>query len=498
MPSWWPWAAPALLMLGLGLWGVDRGGSLYSGEAATFWAAHLSWSRLWLFLHTVDAVHGTYYGLMHLVFALGSNPVVLRLPSVAGAVGSVILTAVLAARLGASRLLAFTAATLVALSPSVNEYAQNGRSYALVMMGTLLASLALLRAVRTDRPGDGWARVALRWVAYAAVLTLCGYLHELSLYLLLPAHGVSLLWARVGPRRFLAWLASAAVAATLVLPLVLVSVREDRAVGVLPVPGWSSLAALATVVLGSSAAVAAVLGLLAVVGAVAGRVPAGPGLPRRLTLPVLAVPLLLVPPALMVAESRLGKSLWDDRYLLFVLPGAMLLAAGGVNALARLLRGARLRRLVWLPVVVVLALTASLQWSQQQWLRTPGSRGWDMIAAADYLHRHARPGDGVDYLPRDYNYLPEVYPWAVRDAQQFRLRVSPAASATLHGLPRHGPALRTAMLAHDRIWLVGNPHRQGRPGRLSRLGPFYRHHYALRSAHRWRGISVLLFVRTRR
>ena len=160
-------------MLGLGVWGLDRGGSLYSGESATFWAAHLSWSRLFLLLHTVDAVHGVYYGLMHVVFALGHNAVVLRIPSVVGAVGSVVLTAVLATRLGGSRLLAFTAATLTALSPSVNQYAQSGRSYALVMMSTLLASLALLRAVRTDRVAV--RTTLLRWLVYAGLLTFCGY-----------------------------------------------------------------------------------------------------------------------------------------------------------------------------------------------------------------------------------------------------------------------------------------------------------------------------------
>jgi mannosyltransferase len=362
------------------------------------------------------------------------------------------------------------------------------------MMSTLLASLALLRAVRTDRAAGRTGATVLRWLVYAGLLTFCGYLHELSLFLLAAAHGVTLVWAWVGPRRLLGWLVSVVVAATLVLPLVLLSIREDRAVGVLPVPGGRSVTALTTVLLGSSGTVVTVLGVLAVAGAVAGQVPYGTGLPRRLTLPAFAVPLLVVPPALLMAESRVGKSLWDDRYVLFVLPGAMLLAAAGVGAVARLFLRVPLHQAAWLPVVVVLGLTAVLQWSQQQWLRTPDSRPWNLIAAADYLHRHARPGDGVDYVPRDYNYLPEVYPWAVTEVRQFRLRASPAASGTLHGLPRHGKVLRSAMLTHDRVWVVGDPAGPGHPGK--RLGYLYQRHYTLRSTHRFRGVPVLLYVRT--
>ena len=77
--------------------------------------------------------------------------------------------------------------------------------------------------------------------------------------------------------------------------------------------------------------------------------------------------------------------------------------------------------------------------------------------------------------------------------RQFRLRASPAASGTLHGLPRHGKVLRSAMLAHDRVWVVGNPG-PGHPGK--RLGHLYQRHYTLRSTHRFRGVSVLLYVRT--
>ncbi|KOG89382.1 hypothetical protein ADK38_14590, partial [Streptomyces varsoviensis] len=55
---------PAAVMLGLGLWGLDRGG-MWRDEGATFQLARRSLPELWHALGHVDAVHGLYYLLMH-------------------------------------------------------------------------------------------------------------------------------------------------------------------------------------------------------------------------------------------------------------------------------------------------------------------------------------------------------------------------------------------------------------------------------------------------
>src|SRR5690348_3407362 len=76
--------APVLAMLAIGLWGLDRGG-MWRDEAVTFQVAQRSVPQIWHLLHSVDAVHGLYYLLMHPVLAPHPGEVALRLPSVCGA-----------------------------------------------------------------------------------------------------------------------------------------------------------------------------------------------------------------------------------------------------------------------------------------------------------------------------------------------------------------------------------------------------------------------------
>src|SRR5262249_2627312 len=81
---------------------------------------------------------------------------------------------------------------------------------------------------------------ARRWVAYGALVTLGGYLNELSL-LVLAAHAVTVLLARYGRRTVLHWAAAAAAGAVLVLPLVVISIREKGAVHWITRPGLTDL-----------------------------------------------------------------------------------------------------------------------------------------------------------------------------------------------------------------------------------------------------------------
>ncbi len=492
---------PALAMLALGLWGLRRG-SLYSGECATFWAGHLSWPALFRLLTHIDAVHGLYYALMHVVFWFGHTEVTLRLPSVLGAVGAVLLTAVLTVRLTGSRLVAFAAAGLVASAPSMSQYAQSGRSYALVCMLTLVASLGLVGALRAQTPGARPGSVALRWLGYGVALTFCGYLHELSFVLLLVAHAATLAWVRPGWRVFGSWLASAAVALWLVLPLMVVSVREDRALAWMARPGWRSVGYLVHVYLGSSPIVVGTLGVLVLLGTLPGwrhsrgrhqQSTASRPVPR-LTLQSLAVPLLLLPPAALLGESAVAKPLYDSRYVLFCLPAAMMLAAAGLERVLRTVLAARVHPVAWATVVLLLVGTLAVQWSDQAWLRTPDSRTWNLNQAAGYLRRHVRPGDGVDFLPRSYSYLKLTYPAALERAPDFRLARGPRVSGTFHGVPKRHAALKEAMLDHRRVWLVGDPSMVTGPAGRRQLRLLHRHYQRV-STYPFHGGTVVLFRR---
>ncbi|MFJ6794416.1 hypothetical protein [Streptomyces sp. NPDC091268] len=401
---------PPLAALALGLWGLDRGGSLWRDESVTWQVAHRPLGGLGELLGRVDAVHGLYYLLMHGLFAAwealglpaglpGGGLWALRLPSVAA-------TALAAAGVAATgRRLAGDRAGLLAglaygLAPPVQMYAQEGRSYALVAAAVVWATYLMLRE---------------RWAAYAVVLLVGCWLHEFAV-LAVCAHGFTA-WRSRGWR----WSAGAVVAG--LLPLALVSARQaQQQLGWLGRPGWQDWAAYGLV--GAAA-------LLLARGA-------APALVR------VALPLALVPPGLLLAVS-LVHPWYVDRYVLYALAG-LALAAGARAAGAR---GA-------LPWLLVAALLVPFGW-WSGWLRTPQSRKDDVLAVAEAVRERARPGDAVLFLPsRRREWLlssPDAY-GALRDVA---LERSPAASRSLQGTELAAPELRAALLEAPRVVALLDP-----------------------------------------
>ncbi|MGV9564893.1 glycosyltransferase family 39 protein [Streptomyces sp. NPDC003480] len=307
---------PVAVMVALGLWGLDRDG-MWRDEAATFQVARRSPAQIWRLLHHVDAVHGLYYLLMHAVLALHPGEVLLRLPSVCGAAATAGLVAALGTRLCRPRV-GLWAGLLYAVTPMVGHYAQEGRSYALVAAGVAGATLLLLRAVR-----DG------RWWPYGLVLAVTCVLHEFAV-LALVAHACTLALARVPGRVWRGWARAAGATAVVLLPLVLVSRGQSAQVAWLTPPDGRSAERLLREFAGPSRAVlwpCLVLMTLAV---------RKPGTPRGLSPAVVALPLMVVPPAVLMAVSQVSP-LYDDRYVLYSLAGAPLLAAAGAERAAGIL-----------------------------------------------------------------------------------------------------------------------------------------------------------------
>ncbi|MGW3025932.1 glycosyltransferase family 39 protein [Streptomyces sp. NPDC001221] len=310
---------PVAVMVALGLWGLDRGG-IWRDEAATFQVARRSPAQIWRMLHHVDAVHGLYYLLMHGVLALQPGEVLLRLPSVCGAAATAGLVAALGSRLCRPRV-GLWAGLLYAVTPMVGHYAQEGRSYALVAAGVAGATLLLLRAVR-----DG------SWWPYGLVLAVTCVLHEFAVLVLL-AHACTLALARVPGRVWRGWARAAGAVAVVLLPLALVSRGQSAQVAWLTPPNGRSVERLLREFAGPSWAV---LGPCLVLMAVA---VLGPGARRGLSPAGVALPLMLVPPAVLMAVSRVSP-LYDDRYVLYSLAGAPLLVAAGADRVAGILRRA--------------------------------------------------------------------------------------------------------------------------------------------------------------
>jgi hypothetical protein len=312
---------PALVMLALGLWRLDRGG-MWRDEAVSFQVGRRTVPQIWLLLHEVDAVHGLYYLLLHAVLGVHPGEVVLRLPSVCAAAGTAALVAALGTRLARPRV-GLWAGLLYAVTPMAGHYAQEGRSYALVAAGATAATLLFVRAVR----GGSW------W-PYGAVLGLTCWLHEFAVLLLL-AHAVSLALARAGARAWRGWGCTAAATALALLPMALVSREQAAQVAWLRKPTAETAGGLLRGFLGPTDEVYGVclgLALVALLGLVGRR--------GELTCAGVGLPVMVVPPAVLMLVSQVSP-LYVDRYVLYALSGAPLVVAAGAERMAGL--AARLR-----------------------------------------------------------------------------------------------------------------------------------------------------------
>ncbi|MET7745042.1 glycosyltransferase family 39 protein [Streptomyces sp. NPDC005385] len=163
-------------------------------------------------------MHGVYYFFMHAVFDLWDGGLLaLRLPSVLAIARATWLVGTVATR-HADALTGLLAGLTFALVPIVQQYAQEGRSYAPVtaaVAGTLLAfDLALTR----DRARD--------WLIYSALALLASLLHEFALLVLL-SNAVTLRLTRTPRTLVRHWVIAASAATIALLPLAVLSLEQS-------------------------------------------------------------------------------------------------------------------------------------------------------------------------------------------------------------------------------------------------------------------------------
>ncbi len=299
--------APMAVMLVIACWGLDRGG-IWRDEAATFQVARRTVPQIWRLLHEVDAVHGLYYLLMRPVLAVHPGEVLLRLPSVAAAVTTTGLVAALGTRLARPRV-GLWAGLLYAVTPMVGHYAQEGRSYAMVAAGATAATLLLVQAAG-----------GRSWTAYGAVLAVTCLLHEFAVLLFL-AHAVTLALARLPQRVWAGWLCAAGAVTLALLPLALLSHAQSAQVAWLRPPGQAAVDHLVHQFVAPTDEILVPCLILMYVALRRPWSPRGHAHGRGLTLPAVALPLLLVPPATLMTVSQ-WSPLYDARYVLYALAGA--------------------------------------------------------------------------------------------------------------------------------------------------------------------------------
>jgi len=509
-------------MAAAGIWGLARDSSMGNDEVATRWAALLSLRELAHLLRHVDAVHGLYYLLMHGWAVIGSSPTVLRIPSVLSMTVAAGLIAIIARRLTGSGWAALFAGLIMALTPSISYYAQTARSYALVFACVLGATLALLHAMNAETAQADQRVIRRRWLVYAALMTVAGYLNEMAL-LVLAAHAITVLLARYGRRVVRHWAVAAAVSAAATLPLLALSVLQHGAVSWIGRPGLAALRVLfhdyfgATTVVGALVVVCAVVAVLPPRGAWRNR-PADAVEPADaaaspadsaaqpasawwrsggLSLSSVAAPLLVVPAFLLLLESVVARPLYVDRYVLYGEAGAALLPGAGVYRIGQWLSRAEGRRaLIWVPGAVLCACALVLQLAPQQRIRTPQSRAYDFGGPSRYVAAHAHSGDGVLYFGTLFRKAELGYPADFRKVTDFGVALSPMQAGNFRGTDKPFSLTGPLMLRYRRIWVIGlRPAASLPAGLLRQQSTLLQRDFILIASRHFRGMTVTLWLR---
>jgi mannosyltransferase len=428
----------------------------------------------------------------------------MRVPSVISMAGAAALIAVIGRRLTGSGWAGLFAGCVMAATPTISYYAQTARSYALVFACVLGETLVLLHALQAEADGAPRAQVIRRWLAYAVLVVLAGYLNEMSL-LALAGHAVTVLIARYGKRAFAHWAVTAAGSALLVSPLIAISVLQNNALSWISRPDLHDVWILYHDYFGATLWAPLLVAACAVVAVL----PSGGGRSRGtdaagqawwrggVSVPSVAAPLLVIPAALLLGESLVASPLYVDRYVLYGEAGAALLAGAGLCRIGGwLARAARRPRVLWVPGIAICALALVLQITPQQRVRTPGSRLFNFGGPAFYIGANARPGDGVMFFASFFRKAELGYPVQFRDTRDLALAVPPSVARPFKGIDKPFSAVRPLMLQHSRIWVIGRPPSASLPaGILRQESDVLLQNFTRTAARAYRGMWVTLWQR---
>lgn len=498
-----------VVLLGLAVfgWGVGVPGP-WRDESATMVIADRSASQILELTGNIDLVHLAYYLIAHAVLGLvpGADPdtalVAVRWVSVV----AVALTAGVMVRIGRQLGSAFTgttAALMLVASPLATRYAQEARSYALVMLAGACATLALLYACR--RP---WRR---GWMLYSLAIGATALLNVLSLLLLVVVHAVHVLVSAPGAVRR-RWFTCTGTTMLFLAPYVMMTFRQRTQVSWIVTPPdldllrrflWieyeNFLVPLAVVAVAAGALLAgavrrasamAQLVLLpasaarpSLAGAPAARVPvtvaaglrplpvgqrvpppalrpAGPRLrdregvraltgllgsgPHRGAF-LLGLNWALVPPVLLWCVSQ-AHPLFTYRYIVFSLPGTALLLA----SLAPLLRplGA---------LLPLLAVALSGAHMQSVYRDPVVGHGEDVTGVTRHIASHAMESDGLLFITEQMRLLPEQYPERFRGLKDLVADRGPIETASIVGTEVMPETVGKRIEGHTRIWVITGP-----------------------------------------
>ncbi len=374
--SWLPALGVGLLSVALGAATLGRK-SLWYDEA--FDAVHVrnSWEHLGRLIRNTEMSQGAYLvGLKIWAAATPDSEVWLRAPAVVAAALAAALLVPLGTRLF-DRTTGTLAGVFLATNAFVVQHAQEVRTYAIVILAVVVASLAFVYALDNPRRRN--------WLLYAIAAAIAVYCHFYAGFVIV-AHMASLPLAPSRPplRRVIE---AAIVFIVLIVPALYFVVHGSR-VGLqwIADPSPRFVADSLKTVVGKNGvlALAAAVGL----GLLAYRTAMGTSRDRwRLALIGFWC---LLPVVLGVLVSQI-QNILTPQYLLVIAPALALAAAVPIAAA---LHGGRVPAAVG--VAAIVALVAISGYRIARWYDEPRE---DWRSAAAYVAREARAGDAVVVTP---------------------------------------------------------------------------------------------------
>jgi mannosyltransferase len=376
--------------------------SLWLDEAATLAISSQHGSALWAAMVHDAGNMIAYYALIHvLISVFGDSLVVLRLPSVIAAAVTAGTVSAIGQRLF-DRRVGTVGGLLTAVNLPLIYWQQDARAYALVYAVVAVSFLAFIALVEGESGASSDRSRRWAWSVYVAALLLALYMSFVAVFVI-PAQLLSLVWYRQRLRA-----AATAVGVVAVCSVPLAVLAYGRGTGQLfwiPRPNLATAGAAIEWLLGSgmppefdltstsrpllvlTALVLAAGGISALWAAL--RRPKAETNSRAYWAGALLLSWLLVPALLDTAESLLGHSIFQGRYLLISAP-AVALALGWSLVSTRLP--------AWIASAAVAAL---LVLRMLQIVPTYGASPENWHRAAEYVLSAARPGDCIAFYPAD-------------------------------------------------------------------------------------------------
>jgi mannosyltransferase len=473
--DWWPGAAAAAAAVGLALYHLGSR-SFWGDEAFSVTLARKPSAEFWHVVSTSQANMSLYYVLLRVWTTLGDGETVVRLLSVLAAAMGVLVLYKAAARLF-DRRVATLAALLLAVNGFFLRYAQEARSYALVLFLTTLATLLfLVLEERRDARRVG--------VAYVLIGALALYAHFFAAFVL-GAHLIALAVAR---RPLRAQLLRLAAIGLLIVPLALFALSRDAGqISHLTRPTPMDVVLTLRQLAGGTYRLLALYAAGVFVAAVTWLRRVG----RWSDWPMIVAATWAATPVVGSLLASVGKPIFAPRFLIVALPGIVLLVA---IALARLPE-----------VATVAGMGLVLAFSVAHVIRTQGSPQEDFRAATRFVLANEAPGDAVAFY-RTSRRIPFEY-YARRDGLRALPRSLLPTSAYGHfdlvDDYRHTQVTQAELAAiadaasRGRVWLFlsrsGNERVREKQENRARLVAAVVRHARLRTRRLFAGLDIRLY-----